>query len=718
MNNTVKVLSSIFAMVLLTASGFTQTLPPKAEVRNVTDEYFGHKVTDPYRWMEDLNSDETKSWMRSQADYAAARLSRLPLRGEILKELNSITDQGVRVSGIQHRGNLYFYYRIAPGDADASICVREGVSGEERILVDAKKLGAGSERRSAGWFSVSQDGKYISYLSSAGGSEESDLRVIETATGKDTGVSIDRTKFNSGAWLPDGKSFLYHRQLKLGPGDPPTEKYRKSRIYLHILGTDPEKDRPVFGYGVVSAIKMDTADLPDVSVPPASKYAFAYFDVPGSSDLNLYAAPVSEFGKDKPQIAWRKISGPGDSVSAFDVRGDELYLRTFKNAPHRKIIKTNINEPDLNKAELVYPESEEIVVWAGAARDALYVETRHGGVRKIYRLDYKTGRPAPLDLPYGGSASISELRADEDGIHFTMTSWTAAGAWFRYLPKTGNSQKIVLAAPLPGSDLVDVEAINVRAPSHDGVMVPMVIVQKKNLKRDGTNPVMLSAYGSYGDDRLQPFLARHLRPWFDRGGIVVFTGVRGGGEYGEEWRLAGKDAKKPNSWKDLIACAEYMVREKYSSAPHIGIFGGSAGGIVISNAISERPDLFGAAIIVVGVNNALRMETTANGIPNIGEWGTFKTEEGFRSLLAMDGYHNVKDGTKYPAVLLTHGINDPRVEPWMSAKMAARLQAATASEKPILLRIDYDAGHGIGSSVKQINELNAEIYAFLFQQLR
>ena len=161
-----------------------------------------------------------------------------------------------------------------------------------------------------------------------------------------------------------------------------------------------------------------------------------------------------------------------------------------------------------------------------------------------------------------------------------------------------------------------------------------------------------------------------------------------------------------------------MVREKYSSAPHIGIFGGSAGGIVISNAISERPDLFGAAIIVVGVNNALRMETTANGIPNIGEWGTFKTEEGFRSLLAMDGYHNVKDGIKYPAVLLTHGINDPRVEPWMSAKMAARLQAATASEKPILLRIDYDAGHGIGSSVKQINELNAEIYAFLFQQLR
>jgi prolyl oligopeptidase len=207
-------------------------------------------------------------------------------------------------------------------------------------------------------------------------------------------------------------------------------------------------------------------------------------------------------------------------------------------------------------------------------------------------------------------------------------------------------------------------------------------------------------------------------PWLNRGGVVVRAGIRGGGEYGEEWHLAGKGATKPNTWKDFIACAEYLINEKYTSPQHLGIQGGSAGGILISNTIATRPELFGAAHIAVGLNDALRAETTSNGVPNIPEFGTFKTEEGFKSLLAMDGYLKIKDGVKYPAVILTHGINDPRVEPWMSAKMAARLQAATASGKPVVFRVDYDAGHGIGSTPKQRNEENADVYAFLFEQLK
>lgn len=202
------------------------------------------------------------------------------------------------------------------------------------------------------------------------------------------------------------------------------------------------------------------------------------------------------------------------------------------------------------------------------------------------------------------------------------------------------------------------------------------------------------------------------------GKLVAFLISRSGGEYGEEWHLAGKGKTKPNTWKDFIACAEYLIANKYTSAKHLGIEGGSAGGILISNSIAERPELFGAAISAVGVNNALRMETTANGVSNIQEFGTFKTEEGFRGLLAMDGYHKIKDGVKYPAMMMTHGANDPRVEPWMSAKFAARLQAANASGKPVLLRLDYDAGHGIGSSRKQQNEERADVYAFLLEQLK
>ncbi len=266
-------------------------------------------------------------------------------------------------------------------------------------------------------------------------------------------------------------------------------------------------------------------------------------------------------------------------------------------------------------------------------------------------------------------------------------------------------------------DMSNFEFINAKAKSYDGTMIPLVILHKKGIKRDGRAPLLMDGYGAYGIENTSPFFATNSLPWLERGGIVAITGIRGGGEYGEEWHLAGKGATKSNTWKDFIACAEYLIAEKYTSPERLGILGGSAGGILISNTITTRPDLFGAAISAVGLNNTLLAETTPNGVPNIPEFGTFKTEEGFKNLLAMDGYHKVKDDVKYPAVMLTHGINDPRVEPWMSAKMAARLQAASTSGKPVLLRIDYDAGHGIGSTKRQNNELNADIYAFLFQQL-
>ncbi len=303
-----------------------------------------------------------------------------------------------------------------------------------------------------------------------------------------------------------------------------------------------------------------------------------------------------------------------------------------------------------------------------------------------------------------------------DGIYFNLDSWTKSSANFLYDPNTASATDTKLIPPI-AIDMSGYEFVNAKAKSYDGTMIPLVIIYKKGIKRDGTNPVLMRGYGAYGIESTSPFFASGSLPWLERGGIVAITGIRGGSEYGEEWHLAGKGATKPNTWKDFIACAEYLIAEKYTSPEHLGIFGGSAGGILISNSITERPDLFGAAISAVGVNNALLAETTPNGVPNIPEFGTFKTEEGFKNLLAMDGYHKVKDGVKYPAVMLTHGINDPRVEPWMSAKMAARLLAATVSDKPVLLRIDYDAGHGFGSTKQQRNEQTADIYAFVFEQL-
>ena len=704
------IFSAIFALQI-----FAQNAPPKAEARNVTDEYFGQKINDPYRWMENLKADETQKWFKGQADYAKNYLERLPMRDEIFKELTALSDTGARVGGIRPRGNLFFYTKRNPGEQDNKLYVREGMNGAERLLVDPTRITDGGKRFSLGGWNVSWDGKYVSYIVYAGGSENGEMRVIETATGKDTGERIDRTRFGAGSWLPDGKTFLYPRMQKLAAGAPPTDLYQKVRVYRHTLGTNPDTDKAVFGFDVNPNLSFDQKMLTFIVTDPNWKYVFAYTNSGVSPNNEIYVAPLDAMGQ--AQIPWRKIASLDDEVSNWDLHGDDLYLTIYKNAPRYKIIRTSLSKPDLKTAELFFSGGEAIVEGETAQPDAMYVQTLDGGTRKIYRVDYKTKKAEPIKLPYNGSAYINGTESSADGIYFSIDSWTKSAAHFKYDPKTGTATNTNLIPPIP-IDMSNVEFVNAKARSYDGTMIPLVIIYKKGLKRDGSNPTLMNGYGAYGIENTSAFFYPGILPWVNRGGVMVFAGIRGGGEYGEEWHLAGKGATKPNTWKDFIACAEYLIAEKYTSPKHLGIEGGSAGGILISNAIAERPELFGAAIDQVGLNDILRAETTSNGIPNIPEFGTFTTEEGFKNLLAMDGYLKIKDGVKYPAVLLTTGINDPRVEPWMSAKMAARLQAATTSGKPVLLRVDYDAGHGIGSTQKQRNEELADTYAFLFQQLK
>jgi prolyl oligopeptidase len=694
------------AFVALTLA---QTSPPKAEVRIVTDDYFGVKIVDPYRWMEDLKADSTQKWLKEQADYAKAYLERLPMRNEILQELSSLRDSGVRIGVVRPRGNLFFITKRNPNEPDFKLYVREGISGVERLLIDPSKIIDGGKRYSLGGWNVSWDGKYVSYVISASGSEDGQIRVVEVATGKDMGERISRARFGAGVWLPDGKSFLHIRIQQLPEGASDDETYQKSRIFKHILGTSPDTDKPIFGFEVNPNISLDAKMIPSINTNPHWKYVIATLNSGTASNNEIYVAPVDSLNQQ--QIPWRKVVSLNDEISDYDLHGDDLYLVTYKNAPRYKIIRTSLSKPNLSKAKTFFSAGEGIILNKIAQRDALYVQMREGGNRKLYRVDYKTQKAELLKLPFDGSASIA-LSEFGDGIYFNATSWTKSTAHFRYDPKTKDSKNTNLVPPLP-VDMSGVEFVNAKAKSHDGVMVPLVIIHKKGLKRDGTNPVLMSGYGAYGNEHTPARFAPRLLPWINRGGIIVFTGVRGGGEYGEEWHSAGKLKNKPNTWKDFIACAEYLITEKYTSPEHLGIQGGSAGGILISNAIATRPDLFGAAIINVGFVNVLR------GVKHydLAEFGSTKTAEDFNSLLAMDGYLKIKDGVKYPAVLLTHGINDPRVEPWMSAKLAARLQAASNSNKPVLLRIDYDAGHGVGSTIKQQNEQQADEYVFLFQQL-
>ena len=706
--------AALVTLIIFVVNGSAQNGPPKAPVHEVTDTYFGQTVVDPYRWMEDAKSPDTAAWMKGQADYSRAYLDRLPMRAQLLKRFEELSETGVRVSGIQRAANLYFYYRQAPGENDRRLYVRDGFKGTEHLLIDPDKLSSPGKRYSIDSYSPSFDGKFVCYTVSLGGSENGEMRVVETATGRDLGERIDRARFGAGAWMPDGRSFLYNRLQKLAEGAPPTDLYQKSRVYLHVLGANPDADRVVFGYEVDPNIKLGPTPLPFAFVPVNSKYVFTIVNSGVSPNSEYYMTTIDKITQ--TPIPWRRIASLDDDIASADIHGDDLYLNTYRNTPRFKVIHINLAQPDITKAETVFPASEAVVTFIGTAKDALYVQTLDGGVGKLWRVDYKGGPPQAIKLPYDGTSFIGWTDSLTEGLLFGLTSWTKSTAYFAYNPKTQTATDSTLVPPIP-IDLSSIESTSVKVKSHDGAMVPLVILYKRGLKRDGATPTLLEGYGAYGIVNTEPFFASNFLPWLERGGVIALAGVRGGGEYGEDWHLAGKEKTKPNTWKDFIACAEYLVHEKYTSPSHLAGQGGSAGGILIGNSIVDRPDLFGAAIDQVGDNNALRFEVTSNGVPNIPEFGSVTTEEGFKALLAMDAYQKVKGGVKYPAVLLTTGINDPRVEPWMSAKMAARLQAATTSNKPVLLRIDYDAGHGFGSTKRQRNEQSADIYAFLFQQL-
>jgi prolyl oligopeptidase len=296
-----------------------------------------------------------------------------------------------------------------------------------------------------------------------------------------------------------------------------------------------------------------------------------------------------------------------------------------------------------------------------------------------------------------------------------LTSWTKARKIYAYDPSHKNVTDTQLQPVGKFDAPADLESVEVKAKSYDGTLIPLSIVYRKGVKLDGSNPTLLEGYGAYGIT-LDPFFDPKYIAWFERGGVFAVAHVRGGGEYGEDWHLAGKLLTKHNTWKDFIACAEYLINQKYTSTSHLAIEGGSAGGITIGRSITERPDLFAVAIDAVPMSDVVRAEFTPNGPPNIPEFGTVKEADGFKALYEMSGYHHVMDGTKYPAVIVTTGFNDPRVVSWEPGKMAARLQAATSSGKPVLLRVDYDAGHGIGSTKTQREEALADEMSFALWQ--
>lgn len=690
--------------------------PPVAAVKPVTDTYFGTTVTDPYRYMEDLSLPEVQQWAKAQSDATRAALDAIPARATLLKRIEQLeASVQARVTSIKLLpGELYFYEKRGAADNQFKLFVRRGLRGAERLLVDPDaQTKATGEPHAISFYQPSDSGRYVAYGMSSGGSEEASIHVIDVASGKELITPIDRAHYSEANWAPDDSGFYFFRQRVLPKGTPESEKYQYQTAYFHRLKGD-QPDRVILEAGVSKDIAIAPAEFPNVVPVVGTPYVIA---IPGNGvqrEFALYVTTQADMGKPRP--AWRRLFSPQDDITGFAIHGDDLYLLSHQDALRFKVLRTSVTRPDLAHAEVVVAPGREVITSIAAAKDALYVQARDGTVGKLYRVAYQAGaKPVPVALPREGSLEVASIDPRLPGAVISMGSWTRDFGYYALDARTGRfvDTGLQTVGPFGAPDNLVAKEVSVKAA--DGVDVPLSLVYPKDLKLDGSNPTLLYGYGSYGvtDD---PFFVPRYLAWYEMGGVRATCHVRGGGAYGEEWHLAGKLATKPNTWKDFIACGEYLVKQGYTTPARLAIHGGSAGGILVGRAMTERPDLFAVAVPEVGVLDVLRAETSANGVPNIPEFGSTRNEKQFPAMLEMDTLSHVKDGVRYPATLLIHGINDPRVPPWNSLKMAARLQAATASGKPVLLRLDYAGGHGMGSTKSQRQEQYADLWTFMLWQ--
>jgi prolyl oligopeptidase len=730
------------ALALCCATAFA-TQPPETRIEPATDTYFGTTVLDPCRWLEDLRAPDVHDWFAAQNDYTRSVLDALPRRAALRDRIAALASADERVANVQWGGELLFYEKRGPQQDRFDLYVRAGVDGPERLLVDPARFDANGQPAAISFYIPSPNGKRIAFGISLGGSEDATLRVLDVASGREVGEPVPRMDIGDPAsWRIDSGALFYTQLNALKPGEDAVEKFRNGHVYMRDFAGP---DRLVFGQGVDASIALDPDDTVRVR-SYLSSFAIAIVEHGNENELTLYAAPLAQVGL--PHTPWRRIASVQDGVTAFDVRGEWIYLVSNAQAPRYRVVRWSLGEAQplaLDRAGVVVPESPRVITGLSVAKDALYVQQMDGGYGRLLRLEFNVKLPHPksgkgsksrrapaalpktagvarateIALPFEGTIEARVTDPMRAGALVRLAGWTHAPAYYAVQPGNGALVKLSLQPP-SHVDFSGVEATRILVKSHDGVEVPVSIVYARSVTRNGEAPLLLDAYGAYGLSQ-EPYFWPSLLAWLERGGVFAVAHVRGGGEFGKAWHEAGRLSNKPNTWLDLIAAAEALVREKWTSPAHLAIVGGSAGGIAVGGAMVTRPDLFRAVVSQVGVHDLLRNELTSNGPSNITEFGTVTTEAGFRTLYAMSSYHHVKDGVVYPAALFTTGYNDPRVDSWQPGKMAARLQAVNAglggSGHPVLLRVDFAGGHGFGSTKQQAIEETADEFAFLLWQV-
>jgi prolyl oligopeptidase len=710
----IRILPSIAVFAMLVQAPTQWSYPP-TKTGDAADTFFGKTNKDPYRWLEDLKNNDVQAWFKAQADLTDRLLAKIPAREALANEWMALDKlQPARYSQITYEQGRVFYKKTLGGENVGKLYFRDGWKGTEQLLFDPagfSPTGAKSgDVATIVGYTPSPDGRHVVLALSASGAEYSELRSLEVDSRKLQPETI-YPSYGSLGWTMDSKSFFYDAGKVADIKSPEIELNRKTR--LHRLGTEVRSDVDFFS----------NESYPDLGITP-KEFPVAFIDesypdyvvanvATVQNEMRLYYAPATQMTSGG-KMKWSALASTSDNlVRGIVFHKGHVYAVTHSGAPKYKIVRTPLDHPDWKAAETVVPEAKDSIQYITHSKSFLFAVYSDGVLGRLVKYALDTGQASEVKLPDAGTVDIScpDFRTDQC-IVFT-TSWIQPTTLYDFDAEKDAFSKSIFntAVSYPGFENLVTE--EVEAPGHDGTMIPLSIIHRKDLKLDGSASAILEGYGAYGISLAPVFSVR--RSIALHGVVLAIAHVRGGSEKGEAWYKAGYKTTKPNTWKDFISSAEYLIKKGYTSADKLAGTGTSAGGILISRAVTERPDLFAAAVCNVGVANALRAEFSPNGPVNTPEFGTVQDATEAQALYEMDGVQHVQPNVKYPAVLGVAGWNDPRVVPWQPGKFVAAMQASSTSGKPALLQVNYDNGHFTEEKIVTFRNFAGQVAFMLWQ---
>lgn len=690
--------------------------PPLAISDTVVDDFFGIEISDPCRYMENLQDSSVIKWIEEQSDYSRSILNNIQGRQELIERMiefdgrKSATISWLKITD----NNRYFYLKTLPDDQAGKLFFRDGFKGPELLLFDPEEYLTDTSRT---YFltniSPSMDGTkvfFILYPSDRIGANKFITMDIEN---RSIIERFERNWMSIASWLPDNSSYIINLPGETASSDRKPD-FHDSQICLHYIGADPRKDRVIFSRKEYPELGIKTEDIPNAIYDKNSKYIFCYLL---STDRRSHVFYIPLAGLNEKKSDWRLLFKREDEVYNFVATDTEIYIRTSKKAPNFRILKVSLTNPDLTKSKVIVPEDPQASITSfRLTREGIYFSLlRNGTQNELYHLLTENEKPVKINLPIATSnLYISSKGHKFSEVWLELEGWAGEHLRYLYIPTQGEFRPENISAIKNFPEYEDLMVESIMVPSGDEVKIPLTLIFNKNMEKNGKNFVLLYGYGSYGTLTSHVF-DPNLLLWIHKGGILAIAHVRGGGEFGDHWHRSGMKTTKQNTWKDLIACTEYLITEKITRSQQIAITSSSAGGILIGRAMTDRPDLFAVAIPQVGFLNPLRLNMMQNSPYQKYEFGNIEDSVECMALIEMDPYHHLADGIKYPATLVTAGMLDPMIPLWMPAKFAARLQFVNGSSKPILFWADPETGHMSDTKNQQIENM-ADVLSFALWQ--